>query len=124
MANANENLILKNVRGQIGKQFIVKQYRGKTILTAYPNMPKDKPTALQLLYRKRFADAMKYANSIKADPVLNALYETKVKPGQKVVNYAIAEYLQIIKSKEGPKFYNVPDISREFPEGLPKECGE
>ena len=39
MANANENLILKNVRGQIGKQFIVKQYRGKTILTAYPNMP-------------------------------------------------------------------------------------
>ena len=57
---------------------------------------------------------MKYANSIKADPVLKALYETKVKPGQKVVNYAITEYLQIIKSKEGPKFYNEPDISREF----------
>lgn len=106
MAKANGNLLLKNFRGQIGKQLVVKQYKDKIVITSYPDMPKDKPTKLQLLYRNRFCDAVKYANNITADPVLNSKYEAKLKPGQKVVNYAIAEYLHDVKLKEGPKYYD------------------
>ncbi|MBU0696763.1 MAG: hypothetical protein KKE39_09610 [Bacteroidetes bacterium] len=54
MANSN-NPLLKGFRGHINKTIVVKQYPGnRTIITAYPDMSKVKPTAAQLAAKSHF----------------------------------------------------------------------
>ncbi len=95
MARSNNSLLLHNIRGQIGKQIVVKRYGKKTVITAYPDMSKVKPSKLQKLKRKTFADAVTYAQGINNNPVKKALYKKKVKKGQTVYHYAIKEYLKL-----------------------------
>jgi hypothetical protein len=47
MAQSTNSLLLRQVRGQIGKQFVVKQYGKKTVITAYPDMSNVKPSKAQ-----------------------------------------------------------------------------
>lgn len=97
MAQSLKNILLHQVRGQIGKQIVVKRYGNKTVITAYPDMSKIKPSKKQKAKRKLFADAVAYAKNINNDPVKKTLYKKKVKKGQTVYNYAIKEYLKSIK---------------------------
>ena len=94
MARSESNPLLHQVRGQIGKQIGVKRYGKKTVISAYPDMSGVKPSKLQKVKRKSFADAVAYAKAINNDPVKKALYKKKVNKGQRVFNYAIREYLK------------------------------
>ncbi|HVT86539.1 MAG TPA: hypothetical protein VHD35_15145 [Chitinophagaceae bacterium] len=94
MAQSLKNILLHQVRGQIGKQIVVKRYGNKTVITAYPDMSKVKPSKKQKAKRKLFADAVSYAKKINNDPEKKALYKKKLKKGQTVYNYAIKEYLK------------------------------
>lgn len=94
MANGKDSLLLNKVKGQIGKQIVVKQYGNKTVITAYPDMSNIKPSKLQKKKRKSFADAVSYAQTILKDPVKKAAYAKKVKKGQTVYHYAIKEFLK------------------------------
>ena len=93
MAQSNASILLNKMRGQIGKQIVVKQYGNKTVITAYPDMSNVKPSKLQKLKRKKFAAAIEYARSIIHDPVKKAAYAKKLKRGARVYNAAIKEYL-------------------------------
>ena len=81
------------MRGQIGKQIVVKQYGNKTVITAYPDMSNIKPSKLQKQKRKKFAAAIAYAQSIIHNPVRKAAYAGKLKKGARVYNAAIREYM-------------------------------
>jgi hemoglobin-like flavoprotein len=81
------------MRGQIGKQIVVKQYGNKTVITAYPDMSHVKPSKQQKQQRKLFAAAIAYAQSIVHDPVRKEAYAKKLKKGVRVYNAAIREYL-------------------------------
>ncbi len=94
MAQSLKNILLHQVRGQIGKQIVVKRYGNKTVITAYPDMSKVKPSKKQKAKRKLFANAVAYAKAINNDPAKKFLYKKKVKRGQTVYNYAIKEYLK------------------------------
>lgn len=96
MARSQNNVLLHQVRGHIGKQIVVKRYGKKTVISAYPDMSRVKPSKLQKVKRKSFADAVTYAKAINNDPVKKALYKKKVKRGERVFNYAIKEYLKNI----------------------------
>lgn len=98
MATGNNSILLHQVRGQIGKQIVVKQYGNKTVITAYPDMSRVKPSKLQKAKRKVFAEAVAYAQVINNNPVKKAVYKKKVKKGQTVYNYAIKEYLKKVNS--------------------------
>ena len=89
-----ENSLLKELKGALGKQLVVKQYADKTVVTKYPHMRKRKPTELQNLYRTVFANAVAYAQSINRDRQQKAIYQKKVKKGETVYHYALKEYLQ------------------------------
>ena len=52
MASSNNSLLLPKMRGQIGKQIVVKQYGNKTVITKYPDMSGIKPSKLQKVKRK------------------------------------------------------------------------
>ena len=92
MATGNDSLLLHKVRGQIGKQIVVKQYGNKTVITGYPDMSGIKPSKLQKVKRKGFAEAVAYARAIVNDPAKKTAYAKKVKKGQTVYHYAIKEY--------------------------------
>ena len=90
----SRNLLLRNVQGQIGKEFVVKKYGKKTVVTKYPDMSGIKPSKLQKVKRSRFAEAVAFAQSIIRNPQQKALYAKKVKKGQSVYHYAIKEFLK------------------------------
>ena len=94
MAQGNHSVLLHQLRGQIGKQIVVKRYGTKTVITAYPDMSGVKPSKLQKTKRKRFAAAVAYAQAINNDPAKKALYAKKIRKGQTVYHYAIKEYLR------------------------------
>jgi len=61
----SKNPLFKGFRGHIGKVIVVKQYSGdRTIVTAYPDMSKVKPSEAQLVAKDKFAGAVAYAKSI------------------------------------------------------------
>ncbi|XVJ67151.1 MAG: hypothetical protein HEQ40_13655 [Lacibacter sp.] len=95
MARTRSNLIIRGLKGQVGKQLVFKQYGNKTVVTRYPDMSLVKPSAAQKEKRKGFAAAVAYARGITNDPVLKALYQQKVKKGQRVYHYAIQEFFKL-----------------------------
>lgn len=93
MATSENNFILRNVRGQLGKQIVIKHYGDKIVITAYPDMSKIKPSKKQRQKRTLFAEAVAYAKAINADPERKELYKAKVKKGQTVYHFAIREFM-------------------------------
>ena len=99
MARSNSSVLLHQIKGQIGKQFVVKRYGTKAVITAFPDMSKVKPSKLQKAKRKVFANAVAYAQAINSNPVKKALYKKKIKKGQTVYHYAIKEYLRKVNGE-------------------------
>ncbi|RXK58839.1 hypothetical protein ESA94_15735 [Lacibacter luteus] len=97
MARTNNNVLLRQLRGQLGKQLVVKRYGTKTVVTAYPDMSNVKPSTLQITKRSLFAEAVAYAQGILHDPVKKAAYAQRLKKGQRVYHAAIKEFLSKTK---------------------------
>ncbi len=94
MAHTTKNILLHQLRGQIGKQLVVKQYGNKTVVTRYPDMSRIKPTPSQVKRRKLFGKAVDFARYINNNPQQKAVYAKRVKKGQSVYHFALKEYLQ------------------------------
>ena len=91
MASVNNNVLVSDLRGSIGKQIVFRVRNGKTYASKHPDMSNVKPSAKQLKEKSRFAKAVRYAQTIINDPAKKAAY--KVKKGQSVYNAAIKEYM-------------------------------
>ena len=89
-----KNLLLTGVSGQIGKTFIVKQYKDKTVLSAFPDMDSVKPSAKQKEKRKLFQGAVAHAKAVLDDPKQKALYVRKLKGKRNVFQAAMSDYLK------------------------------
>ncbi len=98
MGKSKNDFLLGKVSGHIGKQIVIRQYKGKTVFSAYPDMSKVKPSPLQKSRRSNFAKAVKYAQDILHDPRKKAAYARKVKQGKSVYHFALQEYLGKNKS--------------------------
>lgn len=93
MAESVNSILLHNLRGQIGKQLVIKHYGKKTVVTAYPDMSNVKPSKLQKAKRNDFAEAVAYAQGILHDPVKKKAYAKKLKKGKSVYHAAITEWM-------------------------------
>ena len=93
MARSDGDAILKNARGAIGKQIVIKQYGKKTVITAYPDMSNVKPSKVQKMKRNLFKEAVAYAQKIIRDKKKKAAYAAKLKKGTSVYHAAIREYM-------------------------------
>jgi hypothetical protein len=75
MAKFKGNVIIKNVRGTIGKQVTVKSYLGTEYLCSTPSYNENRRVGeLEKANRQRFADTTAYAKQAMSDPGLKALY--------------------------------------------------
>ena len=81
------------VTGAIGKEFVVKHYRKKCVITKYPDMTHIIPTKQQRSRRDLFREAVAYAKTIIADPVLKAAMQKKIRRRNGVYNEVIKIYM-------------------------------
>jgi hypothetical protein len=69
---------------------VVKRYRDKDVLTAFPDMSKVIFSIRQLESQRRFREAVAFAKAVCADPAQKAKYEEMTKPGQKVYHAVLS----------------------------------
>lgn len=103
MASGKGNLILSGISGSLKRELLVKQYGGgRIVLTRFPKMAIRRQTPLRTLREGWFAEAVKYAQAINKDWELKKTYQARVKPGQRVYNYAISEYMELARAGKIP----------------------
>jgi hypothetical protein len=86
------NALLEGVSGRIS-DVVFRQRFGKTIISKMPDYSNPPPSsARQISIRLQFKDAVAYAKTVMADPVLKMLYGKKAKNGRSAFNLAIADF--------------------------------
>jgi hypothetical protein len=93
MAKVVKSIILKGLSGRIGEFFVVKQYKGKTIVSKYPDMSGVQRSRKQKKNNQKFRNAVKYAQAVMGNEQLRTKYKQKVRKGQSVFQYLIREYM-------------------------------
>jgi hypothetical protein len=93
MAILKDNMLLIGLSGSIGKQFVVKWYKRKAVVTRKPDMSKVKWTGLQADGRLRFREAVRYARDIMNDPVKRLAFSKELKKGESIYHSAIRKFL-------------------------------
>lgn len=91
MAKADNNVLLNNLSGSIGKQVTIKQRGGKTIVSKAQQPREKAATGKQLEAQDRFTEATAYAKGVLADPDMAAVYRSMAQPGQNAYNIAIRD---------------------------------
>ncbi len=91
MARVKSNVLLQGMGGGIGKAILLRTFKKATFSGKYPDMSGVIPSKNQTKGRERFAEAVKFAQSVMKDPVKSAEYETR--GDGSVYNAAIKEYM-------------------------------
>jgi hypothetical protein len=97
MAISKDNYVTNGLKGAVGKEFVFKQFNGKTIVAKYPDRSQVKYNKKQTKFQKIFAEATAYASDIINDPVKRAAY--KLGPGKSVFHAAISNYMALHAKK-------------------------
>ena len=102
-------LSLLMIRGSIGKQFCIKHYRWGVIKTKFPDMSNIVASAEQCQCRNLFKEAVAYAKTVIADPVLKREWQKKIRRRNGVYNKAIKAYMlskqaDILKARKDRAF--------------------
>ena len=98
----SKNPFLRSFRGRINETIVVKQYKNKTVLTAFPDMTKVKFSEAQLFEQSRMRQAAAFASAIVKDPEKKAAYAATIQAGSSVYHAAIAEFLRKpVKESDG-----------------------
>ncbi len=90
---SKNNVLTEGLSGKI-QQIVFRQKAGETIVSKRPAITTVPPTAAQQNIRFTFRDAVIYAASVLADPVLKLAYKAKAKPGQSAFNVAVADFFK------------------------------
>jgi hypothetical protein len=91
MARVKSNPLLQGMAGGIGKAILLRTFKKGTFSGKYPDMSGVVPSKNQTKGRERFAEAVKFAQSVMKDPVKSAEYKTR--GGGSVYNAAVKEYM-------------------------------
>jgi len=91
MAIVKDNLLMKLVRGTLGKQLTIYERNGQIIMATKRGPSKKKPTQKQLEARYKMEIASAKALVMMADPELKAYYASLAGPGQNAYNMAVKD---------------------------------
>jgi predicted HTH transcriptional regulator len=92
MASTGNNYVTHGISGAIGKELVFRTIKGKTYACKNPDMSNIIPSKNQTKKRKKFSEAVKFAQSIMKDPEKAAAYEKK--PGQRLYHTIITDYMR------------------------------
>ena len=95
MANISENLLVREARGNVGKQFVYRRHGNDTHIAKMPKINKDRqPTQEQENVRNQFSLAILYAQGAISSTELKKQYQKKAAPGKTAFNVAFKDYLK------------------------------
>ena len=103
MAILKERLPEDITGGSIEDIVVLKRYRTKDVLTAFPDMSNVVFSLRQLEAQKRFKEAVAFAKRVCADPGEKAKYKALAKPGQKVYHAVLSFVLTEVKPEPPSK---------------------
>jgi hypothetical protein len=92
MKKTTANDLKKTYSGIFGNQVILKNRKGKTVMTIMPPKPPVKPTINQDIARDRFRRASNFATNILKDPEMLAAYRAKAHNGLTAYNVALRDF--------------------------------
>lgn len=93
MAIVENNLLLQNFQGQLGKFMVFRVVNGKTIAGKYPDMSRVKRSPSQKAYNNLFREAMQNAQSMLADPNTKAAVLKRIQKNPKLKNWTATNLL-------------------------------
>lgn len=97
----SKNMLLNGITGSISKQIVLRNYRGKIVVSAYPNMDGVKFTDKQLKRQKLMAQATAESKLVMNDEQLRnaALIRLNV-PRNRLFNALIKDFFAKQREKE------------------------
>jgi hypothetical protein len=94
----SENILLKKLSGHIGKQFVVKQYGDKTVISKYPDMSGRKLSTKQKQVNKTMTEANEAAQTVMADDQLRNAAQIRLNvTSNKLYTALIKEYFKNVR---------------------------
>lgn len=90
--------LLRDVRGMIGNNVVVRQYKDKIVISNKPAKSRKKPTAAQKNKRERFRSAVQHALMVLKNPAERARYQNNLNGKRNVFQAALSDYLQSNRS--------------------------
>ena len=91
------------IRGAIGKRFVIKHYTYGVVMTRYPDMKNIIPSEAQKMSRRLFRKAVKYAQSIYADPLLKEHKRRMLRRPKRLFQVLMKEWFN---KRKDALFYN------------------
>ena len=91
MAIVKDNILMKLVRGTLGKQITIYERNGQIIMASKRGPSTKKPTKKQLEARHKMSIAVDLAIVMLADPEVKAYYASLAGPGQNAYNMAVKD---------------------------------
>ncbi|MDP1620912.1 MAG: hypothetical protein Q8M08_01100 [Bacteroidales bacterium] len=91
---STEQELTKNYSGIFGNQVVLRNRRGKSVMTIPLNKPKKEPTEKQRKVRENFKLASLYAQNILQDPDMLVAYTAKARNGLSAYIVAMTDYLR------------------------------
>lgn len=90
----SKNILLQQTSGTLGKQVVIKNYSGKIVLAAYPDMSGRKLSPKQIEANKLMKEANQHVKSIINNPLLKEEAGRRLRlPDNKLYRALIKEYL-------------------------------
>ena len=86
--------LTKSYSGIFGNQVVLKNRRGKSVMTMPPRRIKPEPTEKQKKVREELAKAARYAKNMKLNPDLLAIYAERAVKGMPAFRLAMTDYLR------------------------------
>jgi hypothetical protein len=92
-----KNLLFRGFSGQFGKQAVLRQRDGKTILSDFPVKTEMPPTEKQIAHRERFSNAAAYAELQMADAASREAYQKEARRRKMASAYlaAVTDFLTV-----------------------------
>jgi hypothetical protein len=91
MAISTDNVVMKGMKGMVGKMLVFRQRFGKTIATKIP-VKTAAATDKQVQVQAKFRLAAIYAKAATKDPATMQAYKNAAQPGQSAFNMALSDY--------------------------------
>jgi hypothetical protein len=90
-----DSLFFKNASGHVGREFVFKQYEGKTVISKYPNMKKRVLSEKQLRINEIMHQANLFARRTLSDGILRDAAQTRLNVTRnKLYTSLIREYFK------------------------------
>ncbi len=97
----SKNFLLAGVTGGLGRQIVVRQRNGKTILSAYPDISHRKLSPKQLQVNEQMREANAYARSVQYNDEARIKAQIRLDvPRNKLYTSLIREFFQLRREEE------------------------